>query len=384
MMARTRIVYVIGTLERGGTETQLVELASGLDRTRFEPTVCCLTGGGPLAATLAARGVPVEIVAGTSGGRRLLAVLGFWRLLRRLRPGIVHGHLYWANVAAALGGHLAGVPAVIGGRRNLARPLRPLRAGLRRLATSWTDLVIANSVAVRDAAKRDEGLTEDRLIVIHNGVDGSRFDVAPDPRLRDSLGVAGSGPIVTVVANLHRSKGHPVFLQAWTSVLRAFPHAQALLVGGGPLRGQVESQLAALGVTGSVHLLGSRQDVPALLALTDVVAHPSLREGFPNAVLEALAAGRPVVATDAGGTREAIVDGRTGLLVPPGDASALAAGLVRLLSNPDEARALGEAGRRLVAEHFQISTMVRAHEAAYDRVLSDSRRPECHLSRCRM
>jgi glycosyltransferase involved in cell wall biosynthesis len=374
MTPRTRILHVIGTLERGGTETQLVELASGLDRARFEATVCCLAGGGPLAATLAARGVPVEIVTAASGPRRLRAFLGFCRLIRRVRPDVVHGHLYWGNVAAALGGRLLGVRAVVGSRRNLARPPRPPRRALRRLANAWTHLVIANAEAVRNAATRAEGLSEERLIVIHNGVDGSRFDIAPDPRLRDSLGVAGAGPLVTVVANLRPSKGHAVFLQAWASVARALPGSRALLVGGGPLRDELESRAAALGVGSSVHFLGARHDVPALLALTDVVAHASLREGFPNAVLEALAAGRPVVATDAGGTREAVVDRRTGLLVPPGDASALAAGLMRLLSNPDEARALGEAGRRHVAEHFRISTMVRAHEAAYDRVLADSRR----------
>jgi glycosyltransferase involved in cell wall biosynthesis len=371
---RTRIVYVIGTLERGGAETQLVELAARLDPARFEPTVCCLAGGGPLAATLAARGVPVQIVAVARGCRRLRAALGFWRLLRRLRPDVVHGHLYWGNVAAALGGRLVGVPAVVGSRRNLGGPPRPLRAGLRRLANSWTHLVIANSAVVRDAARGDEGLPEDRLLVIHNGVDVSRFDVAPDPRLRDSLSLPGSGPIVTVVAHLRRSKGHPVFLRAWASLVRALPQARALLVGGGPLREELENRAAALGVRDSVRFLGVRDDVPALLALTDVVAHASLREGFPNAVLEALAARRPVVATDAGGTREAIVHGRTGLLVPPRDAGALEAGLVRLLSNPDEARALGEAGRRHVTAHFQISTMVRAHEAAYERILADSRR----------
>lgn len=374
MTPRTRILYVIGTLERGGAETQLVELASGLDRARFEPTVCCLAGGGPLAATLAARGVPVEIVAAASEPRRLRALLGFSRLLRRVRPDVVHGHLYWGNVAAALGGRLFGVRAVVGSRLNLARPPPPARRALGRLANAWTHLVIANSEAVRHAATRVEGLTEERLMVIHNGVDCSRFDVAPDPRLRDSLGVAGAGPLVTVVANLRRSKGHAVFLQAWASVVRALPRSRALLVGGGPLHDELENRAAALGVRSSVHFLGARHDVPALLALTDVVAHASLREGFPNAVLEALAAGRPVVATDAGGTREAIVDGRTGLLVPPGDASALEAGLMRLLSNPDEARALGDAGRRHVAVRFRISTMVRAHEAAYDRVLAASRR----------
>jgi len=233
--------------------------------------------------------------------------------------------------------------------------------------------VIANSAAVRDATQRDEGLTDDRLLVIPNGIDLARFDVAPDPKLRSSLGVASSWPIVRVVANLRRAKGHSVFLEAWTAVMRARPGARSLLVGDGPLREELETRAAALGVRESVHFLGVRPDVPALLALSDVIAHPSFAESSSNAVLEALASGRPVVATDAGGTREAILDGQTGLLVPPGDVRALATGMLRLLSNPAEARALGQAGRRHVAEHFSLSTMIRAHETAYDRLLSDWR-----------
>jgi len=370
---RTRVVYVIGTLERGGAEGQLVELASGLDRTRFEPIVCSLAKGGPLVPILASRGVPVEIIGVTAGPRRLRAVLGFWRLLRRVQPEVVHGQLFWGSVVAALAGRLAGVPAIVGSRRALTRRRRLRRAPLRRLATAWTHLVIANSAAVRDATRRDEGLTDDRLLVIPNGIDLARFDVAPDPKLRSSLGVASSGPIVSVVANLRRAKGHSVFLEAWTAVMRARPGARSLLVGDGPLREELETRAAALGVRESVHFLGVRPDVPALLALSDVIAHPSFAESSSNAVLEALASGRPVVATDAGGTREAILDGQTGLLVPPGDVRALATGMLRLLSNPAEARALGQAGRRHVAEHFSLSTMIRAHETAYDRLLSDWR-----------
>jgi glycosyltransferase involved in cell wall biosynthesis len=374
--APIRIVYLIGTLERGGAEGQLAELASGLDRARFEPTVCCLAGDGPLAAVLVARGVPVESIGPPAALARLLALPRLWRVLRRLRPDIVHGQLYWGNVAAGLGGRLAGVPAVVGSRLSLARPRGGMRGGLRRLANTRTDLVIANARAVRNAAMRDEGLPDDRVIVIHNGVDCSRFDVAPDPGLRHALGVAASSPIVTVVANLRRSKGHATFLEAWPAVLGRWPEARALLVGDGPLRDAVRARVVALGVTDSVRLLGSRHDVPALLALSQVVAQPSLREGLPNAVLEAMAAGRPVVATDVGGTREAIDHERTGLLVPSGDTTALAAGLVRLLSNPDEAQGFGQAARRHVAEHFQIQTMVRAHEAVYDRVLFGAGAPE--------
>ena len=191
-----------------------------------------------------------------------------------------------------------------------------------------------------------EGLTEERLIVIHNGVDCARFDVAPDPA---APGLAwcrlGRGRSSRWLRTSAASKGHAVFLQAWASVVRALPRSRALLVGGGPLHDELQDRAAALGVR-ELGPLPRRAARRAGAARPDGRRRARLadREASPNAVLEALAAGRPVVATDAGGTREAIIDGRTGLLVPPGDAGALEAGLVRLLSNPDRGAGPGQGG----------------------------------------
>ncbi len=380
-------MYVIGTLEVGGTERQLVELARGLDRTRFEPIVCCLSSAGPLEPLLRASGIPVHVVGfptlrrsvpelARTGVRALASMRRLRALVRRHRPDVLHGFLFWAYAIGALVARSAGVPVVLGSRRSLGlfKASRPHYLLLERLTNRLTDLVIANSEAVRQDAIRQERLPPDKVIVVHNGVDLDRFGGAPDEALRARLGLADRGPVAAVVANFIHYKGHEAFLESWAAVTRKLPRATVLLVGDGPTRGAAERQAASLGLEDSVRFLGRRADVPALLALADVVVHPSTEEGFSNAILEAMAAGKPVVAARVGGNPEAVVDGETGLLVPLGDAEALAAATVRLLADPGEARRLGAAGRGRAAKLFALTTMVGAYEALYVRMAGGSGR----------
>ncbi len=380
-----KVLYVIGTLDVGGTERQLVELVTRLDPQAFIPVVFCLSSGGALEAPLKAGGIRVQVV-GFRGFRHSAGVAFAWRLpammaelirlvrlIRAEAPDVVHGLLFWAYVIGAFTARAAGVPVVIAGRRSLGifKAAKPHYRFLEQLANRMTDLVIANSEAVRRDAIREEGLPGDKVVVIPNGLDLERFAAAPDDALRRSLGVPDRRPIVGVVANFIHYKGHRDFLQAWADVVKEFPRAAALLVGEGPLRAECEAQVAALRLDESVRFLGSRDDVPALLALMDLVAHPSLEEGFSNAILEAMAAGKPVVAANVGGNPEAVVDGETGLLVPPRDSAALAGAILRLLRHPEEAARLGEAGRRRVAEHFLISSTVQRYEAVYERLVAE-------------
>lgn len=378
-----KVIYVIGTLEVGGTERQLVELAARLDPSRFRAIVVCLSSGGPLAEQLRAKGIPVRIV-GLRGLRRygpplpwrLPALLwGFLRLIRLLRveaPDIVHGLLFPAYVLGAQAARFAGIPVIVAGRRSLGlfKASKPLHLFFERAANRLTDLIIANSEAVRQDVLRGERLPAEKVIVIHNGLDPVRFVVPADDGFRRSLGLGSHRPVVGVVANFISYKGHRYFLDAWADVLKEFPDALALLVGDGPLRADMESQAAALRLGESVRFLGSRDDVPALLALMDLVVHPALEEGFSNAILEAMGAGKPVVAARVGGNPEAVVDGETGLLVPPRDSTALAAAMLRLFRNPEEAGRFGQAGRQRVVEHFTISSSVRQYEAVYERLVA--------------
>ncbi|HAF11099.1 MAG TPA: glycosyl transferase family 1 [Chloroflexi bacterium] len=379
MTRRLHIFYLIGTLDIGGAEGQLVQLLKGLDRDRFSATVCCLTSAaGPYADDIRQLGIDVYSI-GFQGLRifryphRVAGQLfRLARLIRRERPDIVHGYLFWAYVLGTFAARAARVPRVVSSRRSLGN----FKAGklhyllLERLSNAMTSLVIANSRAVRADAMRQEKLPPRKVIVIYNGVDSSQFRATAPAALVEDLQLQDAEPVVTVVANFIDYKGHGFFFDAWRRVAATVPSAVAILVGDGPERAKWEGRIMADALGSSVRFVGSRRDIPAILALTDIVVHPSLEEGFSNAILEAMAAGRPVVATAVGGNTEAIQDGRTGILVPARDSEALAAAILILAREPGRAREMGSAGRERVARHFSVEQMVRSYESVYERLLA--------------
>jgi glycosyltransferase involved in cell wall biosynthesis len=373
MKQKIKVLYVIGTLEVGGSEMQLVQLVTRLDPRRFEVALCALSSGGPYLEMLTGAGIPVKII-GYEGLRifryphRVIAQLvRLVTFMRHMRPDIVHGFLFWAYVIGTLAARAARVPIVIASRRSLGhfKANQPHYLAVERIANRMTDLVIANSEAVKQDAMRQEKLPAQKVIVIYNGIDTGGFARSPDHDLRRSLGLEGCAPLVGVVANFIRYKGHDVFLDGWASVVKKCPTGMALFLGEGPERSDVESRVKAMGLGARVRFLGVREDVPALLAIMDLVVHPSWQEGFSNAILEAMAAGKPVVATAVGGSPEAVVHGQTGLLVPTGDSQALAEAMVWIVEHPAEAARFGEAARRRVAEHFDVARMVRQYEGVY-------------------
>jgi len=373
---------VIGTLDVGGAEMQLVELVTRLNRDRFDATVCCLATGGPLVERLARAGVRVRILdfrRFRNQGRYVTALphalLRLWqmfRLMRETRPHIVHGVLLWAYILGAYVGRAARVPVVIASRRSLGlfKADKPHYLLLERAADRLTDLFIANSEAVRRDTLDREHIDPERVLVVHNGVDFGRFDHSAEPLTTAEL---GTRPRVIVVSNLIHYKGHEFFLRAWPRVVERFPQATALLVGEGVMRSHLQAIACELGIDGSVRFLGSRTDVPSLLATSDLYVHPSLQEGYSNAILEAMAAGRPVVATRVGGNLEAIADDETGILVPPADSTALAAAMLRVLEDAAYAAQLGSQAAAAVRRRFEIGHVVRAYENIYTRLAAGER-----------
>jgi glycosyltransferase involved in cell wall biosynthesis len=187
---------------------------------------------------------------------------------------------------------------------------------------------------------------------------------------RARLGVAADATVALYVANLLSYKGHEVLLEAMRTIVDRAPGAKLLLAGEGPMRDAIEAKRRALGLDKNVVLLGVRSDVPALLAVADLVVHPSFQEGFSNAILEAMAAAKPVVATAVGGNPEAVVDGETGILVPPHDPVALANAMERLINEPVLAKKMGEAGRQRVIQEFRIEDAVARYAALYERLVA--------------
>jgi L-malate glycosyltransferase len=378
--APLRVVFLIGTLDVGGTERQLVELASRLDRRRFRPVIYCLVAPGPLAEEARRRGIDVQS-AHLRKLRPWSHPVRFWRQLLRIypdlraaKPDILHAFLFHAYTIGAVLSRFLRPKAFISSRRSLGHFKANNRAALllERLTNRFADVVIANSEAVRVDVIAQERLAPARVIVIHNGVDipGAGRDVLA---VRRDLNVRADALVVAVIANFIAYKGHDCFLEAWRGVQDVVPGAVAVLVGDGPTRQRIESLAAEMQLTGTLRFLGSRTDVEALLAAVDLVVHPSQQEGFSNAILEAMAAGRPVIATAVGGNVEAVIDESTGLLVPSDDPTALTIAMRRLLSRPDERRRLGLAGRQRAEQSFGMDRMTRAYERVYSAVVDDSR-----------
>ncbi|MFN3476458.1 MAG: glycosyltransferase [Candidatus Methylomirabilales bacterium] len=376
-----KLAYVIPNLDLGGTERQLVALAKGLDRSRFLPVVFCLTATGPLVADLEETGVKVRCfgLRGLKVWRNPIRVarclLAFSADLKKEKPEIVHGLLFHAYILAAFVARIARVPIVIASRRSLGyfKVGKPHYLLAERLANRMTDLIVANSEAVKEDVIRQEKVEPAKVRVVYNGIDPSLYDVPADPALRAELKIPEEAKIVGVVANLIHYKGHRSFLKACQTIKRKHGAVKFLLIGDGPLRGQLEELARELGLEQDVRFLGSRHDIPELLALMDVAVLPSLEEGFPNAVLEAMAAGKPVVATRVGGVPEAVIHGETGLLVPPKDPQALADAILALLDDPPRAEEMGKAGRERVKKEFGLDRMVWEMEGLYEELLSRKR-----------
>jgi glycosyltransferase involved in cell wall biosynthesis len=365
---------VIGTLNRGGAEGQLVRLASGLDRTRFSPCVCSLTSGGPLEDALRVASVPVRVfgLRGLRPTRNPWAIAReMWRFLqfvRAFKPDVVHGFLMHAYVPATFVARITGVPVVVASRRSLShfKSGKPHWRLAERIANAFTDKLVANSEAVRADVIRFERVDRSFVDVVYNGIEAAEYCRPRDPVLRSVLGLDRREPVLAVIANLIHYKGHSCLLEALVQVRTRFPAMRTLVVGEGPMRSRIEAEIARADLQDAVVLVGSRSDVPALLAQADLLVHPSTEEGFSNVILEAMAAEKPVVASAVGGNAEAVVHGETGLLVPPRDAAALADAIISVLGAPDRARAMGAAGRRRVVEMFPVARMVQAYERLYE------------------
>jgi glycosyltransferase involved in cell wall biosynthesis len=321
----------------GGAENAMFMLLESLDRGEWEPTLLLdeAPGTEPLAERAAALGVPVRRIAplplGLTGARRVPALA---RLLRRERPEVFHAHMTspvackWA-LAAALA---ARVPAVLGTVQvgEYEPPDRSAYWQLRALSRV-VGRYLAVSQAIADELVERLDWPAEKIEVAYNAVDVERAAVPAPPGLREQLGGGEGRPLVVTPARLNEQKGHPVLFEA----IRQVPDALFLLAGDGPEREPLEALAEQLGITDRVRFLGRREDVPQLLAACDVFALPSLYEGSSLAVLEAMAAGIPIVSSAIGGTDELIDDGESGLLVPPGDSEALAAALRRALGNSD-------------------------------------------------
>lgn len=370
MSRRLRVGFVIGALDAAGSERQMLALAERLPRDQFEPEFLLLSRPGVYADRAIAAGVPVHVIPpaierATVGlpivaWRTSQKVAQFIRHVRRRRYAVLDAWLFHAFVLAAGTRPLTRVPVLVAGRRSLdsSEPDGPIARALKRISFATADAVVANSRPVLDAAA---GLPRrrDKTRVIRNGVEvPAPAGPAEAAAARARLEIPADAFAIGVVANLNPVKGHAVVLEAMAEIAKRRPSAILVLVGEGLLRTPLTAQAAALGITDRVRFAGRIESVPPLLPGFDAVVQASLGEGLPNSLLEAAAAARPIVATAVGGTPEIVLDGETGLLIPPGDPGALASAVERLIADPGFASRLGAAARERVAANFSMDRFV--------------------------
>lgn len=370
-MARRRVLYTVNRMDVGGSQTHLLQVLRLLDRERFDPVLCCLTGKGALLDVARATGTTV-LSGGLSGLKSPRAGLALARLaavMHRERFDVVHNYLLRANAIGTVAARLARVPVVLTSKRGCHE-----RRGLEMIGARWSnrlaDCVTANAEAVRQFVHEHEGCPLEKMVVIPSGIDTERFAPLPPSDYKQRLGLPADAVVVGSLTRMRVRKGVEEFLRAMGEICRVRPAVQVVIAGEVEADDEVRAMVAEAGLTERLHLLGRRADVPEVLSAMDVFVLSSHNEGMSNAILEAMAMEKPVVATAVGGTVEIVADGETGHLVPPRDVAALRHSIERVLDQPDDGRRMGARGRQVVIDRYSSRAMVRQMEALYTQLLT--------------
>lgn len=363
----------------GGTEKALFDLSTSLDKTEYEIRVVSLKKKGWMAEELEKKGVEV-ISLGLKEGSSLLGLLSSIFLifkvawfLRKTKPEIIHTFLFRANLIGRIGARLAGVPAVISSLRTIEEEKR-YQFFFEKITSPMVDKYIAVSEKVKEHAITQLQISPDRIVTIYNGVEPKEAEGEPDPDLiKKELKITTQERVIMIIGRLRKEKGHIYLIEAINLVRKKIPEIKLIIIGEGEERKKLIKRVTQLSLSNKVIFTGARRDVPALLKIAELVVLPSLWEGMPNCLLEAMNAGKPVVATNVGGIPEVVLDGITGLLVPPANPVALGEAIIKVLSSKDRAEAMGLMGKKRVNECFSLEKSIKATEAVYQEILKSKK-----------
>jgi glycosyltransferase involved in cell wall biosynthesis len=378
---RICIAFFIGSLGRGGAENQLLYLLGRLDASAFDARLILLHGNGKeraegLVSELSVLGQSNESFRNPAG--RVARASGtIWKLqrcLRQMKPDILHCILPAASVLGALVGRLTGVSKIICSRRSLAEVYRTpgVLTWSDQQAMRHADLALANSGAVAEQLRNTDGVRPEKLRLIYNGVDVRAFSAASPNGLRHSIGASRETVLIGTVANFFGYKRHTDLVKAARKLIPKYPGVRFVLSGRNEgTQIQVRDEIKEAGLQAHFSVLGETANVIPLFKSLDIYACPSETEGFSNVLLEAMAARLPVIATRVGGNPEAVVDGETGILIPPRDPDRLALALETLITNAEMRHRMGASGRQRATEQFSLDAMVRRHQNVYLSLFED-------------
>jgi len=374
---KPNVLFIIDSFEQGGSERQALQLLRQLhDSGRCTVRIACLQDKGSLKSDAQALGVgeiPEYALTSFYDLNFLKQLRRFTKFVKKNQIDVVHTHCFYTNVFGMTGAFLARVPARVTSKGETEGFRTPMQKRVERMAFRMADRVIANCKMVQNQLIH-EGLGANRIIQHYNGLDLNRLKVPAGLRREDAramFGLPDNRRFMTIVANLHNPvKAHPMFLRAATLVRRTIPDAAFVIAGEGSLEPMLREFAAELGIANDVFFIGRCDRVAELLFASDIGVLSSKAEGFANAVLEYMAAGLPVVATDVGGLREAVAEGETGFLVQSGDHEAMADRMIRLLNDPERAKSMGARGKSIAEQRFASEHHLRNTLELYDELLS--------------
>jgi glycosyltransferase involved in cell wall biosynthesis len=367
---KIKVLQLIEGLNLGGAETKLMELVAHMDRDRFETVVCSLGMGDRIRQEF--EKLKVEFITWPRQSRvDVSLIFKVAKLIREKQIDVVMTTLFYADVLGALAGVFS-KPKAVFSWETISAPewLLTHRLLAYRFAMRFCTRVISVSHATAKWLIEKRGVPPEKVVVIPYGVNLDLYRAGENPELKQKLGIEHDAKVIGVVARLHPQKGHRYLIEAAKSIVAKYPKTKFVVVGDGELRAELESMAKAQGVAENFLFLGFRKDVKDLMRVFDVFCLPSLYEGLPNVVLEAMATAKPVVATAVDGTPELIVDEETGYLVPPADPRALAEKISLLVANEELARRFGNNGLRRVQAEYSLEKQVEGFQNLYQRFVA--------------
>ena len=366
---KINVIHLVDELTIGGLEKILTTIVLNLDRKKYNVSVWCLREGGFFANKLVKEGIDVKILH-ISTSRNPLSIHKLYKLLKSRKFDIIHTHAYSAGTIGRISAFLAGVPVIISHNHSVYDYYNKYYHFVEWLLCLITDKIICVSDIVRKFTNETQRINANKLITIHNGIDSVCSVTGKEASdIRKELGIPHNHSIICTIAHMEEHKGIKYLLESASLLLQSRNDISFLLVGEGALKEELKRLSTDLKIEKNVIFTGERSNIPEILSLTDIFVLPSLREGLGLAILEAMACGKPVIATNVGGVPEIVKDGVTGILVSPKDPEALHTAMKELLDDKEMQKKMGANGKKVCNEKFNSKVMVGQIENLYDFLL---------------
>jgi glycosyltransferase involved in cell wall biosynthesis len=366
---KINVIHLVEELTIGGLEKILTTIVLNLDKEKYNVSVWCLREGGFFANKLVKEGIDVKILH-ISTSRNPLSIYKLYKLLKIHKFDIIHTHAYSAGTIGRISAFLAGIPVIISHNHSVYDYYNMYYHFVEWLLSHITDRIICVSDIVQRFTNETQRINAKKLITIHNGIDSVCSVTGKEVSdIRKELGIPHNHTVISTIAHMEEHKGLDCLLESASLLLKSRSDISFLLVGEGTLKEEFKKLSVSLKIDKNVIFTGERSDVSEILLLTDIFVLPSLREGLPLVILEAMDCGKPIIATNVGGIPEVVDDGVTGILVPTGDFKALYNAMIELLNNTEKMKEMGNKGRRIFSEYFHSEIMVDKIEALYSSLI---------------